>query len=590
MDVRFYLQTAPATISTDPPCLGPSPCLDPYYSNKGANQSQSHCCGPGVTCRPDQFDGENMYMSMTDPSQDCMPGSQTYPVPNIGDEDLDIPPITPPTMPDHSLLHLADTESSYHSICHSMPQNGLLQFNPQNMNLPAITVSNMLNQDGALLSNCLSVAKQRKHNGPNFDGLCSSGTGCRLPIHPSAFSLGPSQRQPGARLSQMHDLGNTETTHYSAHPQMSIMRSAIQSTDIRHPGTMQRGQLTTINQSQLSAQLGLHMGGNAIQHSSPSPPGSKSATPSPSSSVHEDETDETSKMNGGEKRAAVDVGKKPKTPKKKKKKDPNEPQKPVSAYALFFRDTQAAIKGQNPNATFGEVSKIVASMWDGLGEEQKQVYKKKTEAAKKEYLKQLAAYRASLVSKSYNDPIDTKTSQASQMMNSKQPVFSGHSQATSPMYLGSGAYHQQPSMNPHISTMHPNLSRSIAPKPNGQMPVTVSIANMTVSPPPSLQISPPLHQLSMQHHQLHQQQTTALSQRIGNHQLSMQVQHSPTMQQGFLQSEFQNIMNSTSTAAPVATPTMDCVRSVCRNPPPQSVDWNDYCNNGLQRDKALYLT
>lgn len=78
-------------------------------------------------------------------------------------------------------------------------------------------------------------------------------------------------------------------------------------------------------------------------------------------------------INGAEKRAATDMAKKPKTPKKKKKKDPNEPQKPVSAYALFFRDTQAAIKGQNPNATFGEVSKIVASMWDGLGEEQKQV-------------------------------------------------------------------------------------------------------------------------------------------------------------------------------------------------------------------------
>lgn len=76
----------------------------------------------------------------------------------------------------------------------------------------------------------------------------------------------------------------------------------------------------------------------------------------------------------GEKRpAAVDISKKPKTPKKKKRKDPNEPVKPVSAYALFFRDTQANIKAQNPNATFGEVSKIVASMWDGLGEEQKQV-------------------------------------------------------------------------------------------------------------------------------------------------------------------------------------------------------------------------
>lgn len=76
----------------------------------------------------------------------------------------------------------------------------------------------------------------------------------------------------------------------------------------------------------------------------------------------------------GEKRPSSEMMKpKPKPQKKKKKKDPNEPNKPVSAYALFFRDTQAAIKGQNPNATFGDVSKIVASMWDGLGEEQKQV-------------------------------------------------------------------------------------------------------------------------------------------------------------------------------------------------------------------------
>lgn len=79
-----------------------------------------------------------------------------------------------------------------------------------------------------------------------------------------------------------------------------------------------------------------------------------------------------------EKRPSAEMMKpKPKPQKKKKKKDPNEPQKPVSAYALFFRDTQAAIKGQNPNATFGDVSKIVASMWDSLGEEQKQVKKTK---------------------------------------------------------------------------------------------------------------------------------------------------------------------------------------------------------------------
>ncbi|KAG8133631.1 hypothetical protein E2320_011427 [Naja naja] len=444
--------------------------------------------------------------------------------------------------------------------------------------------------------------------------------------------------------SKMQELRNAEETQYNSHPQIAAMRPRVQAGDMRQPGIMQHGQLTTINQSQLSAQLGLNMGGNNVPHNSPSPPGSKSATPSPSSSVHEDEED-TSKINGGEKRPASDMGKKPKTPKKKKKKDPNEPQKPVSAYALFFRDTQAAIKGQNPNATFGEVSKIVASMWDGLGEEQKQinlallpslnpvstslsliknvntpcryqmlandqVYKKKTEAAKKEYLKQLAAYRASLVSKdncasqiriidggfffffkqSYNEPVDVKVSQQPQMMSPKQPVFHASTQPHSAMFLGSH-YHQQTGMNPHITAIHPNIPRNIAPKPNNQMPVTVSIANLAVTPPPTLQMSPPIHpHLSIQQHQ-----TLTMQQSIGN-QLPMQVQsaiHSPSMQQGFtLQPDYQNIINPASTAAQVVTQAMEYVRSGCRNPPAQTVEWNnDYCSNGaMQRDKALYLT
>ena len=93
------------------------------------------------------------------------------------------------------------------------------------------------------------------------------------------------------------------------------------------------------------------------------------------------------------------VPKKPKVSKRRKKRDPNEPQKPVSAYALFFRDTQASIKMRNPNANFGEVSKIVAATWDGLDPDSKGAYKKRTEMAKKEYLRALAAYRANMVSK-----------------------------------------------------------------------------------------------------------------------------------------------------------------------------------------------
>jgi len=47
--------------------------------------------------------------------------------------------------------------------------------------------------------------------------------------------------------------------------------------------------------------------------------------------------------------------------------------RPVSAYALFFRDTQAAIKCQHPSASFGEMSKIVAAMWDTLDDLHKNV-------------------------------------------------------------------------------------------------------------------------------------------------------------------------------------------------------------------------
>ena len=54
---------------------------------------------------------------------------------------------------------------------------------------------------------------------------------------------------------------------------------------------------------------------------------------------------------------------------------------------------------RNPAATFGEVSKHVAAMWDAMDPDSKGAYKRRTEQAKKEYLRQLASYRATLVSK-----------------------------------------------------------------------------------------------------------------------------------------------------------------------------------------------
>lgn len=74
------------------------------------------------------------------------------------------------------------------------------------------------------------------------------------------------------------------------------MRSIVHMTEAARSGIMPPAQLTTINQSQLSAQLGLNLGSASVPHTSPSPPASKSATPSPSSSINEEDADEANRV------------------------------------------------------------------------------------------------------------------------------------------------------------------------------------------------------------------------------------------------------------------------------------------------------
>ena len=59
------------------------------------------------------------------------------------------------------------------------------------------------------------------------------------------------------------------------------------------------------------------------------------------------------------------------------------PQNVLSAYAFFFKETQASIKSQQPDATFESVSRIVENMWQALEENQKEKYRFDTSQLKK---------------------------------------------------------------------------------------------------------------------------------------------------------------------------------------------------------------
>uniref|UniRef100_A0A8C5PC42 TOX high mobility group box family member 3 n=2 Tax=Leptobrachium leishanense TaxID=445787 RepID=A0A8C5PC42_9ANUR len=495
MDVRFYPAAAGnALAGGDAPNLDFSQCLD-YYTYKFGNNNYMH-----------MSEANNAFLTANEKQQWTDECFKTFHTPSLGDEEFEIPPITPPPETDPT-LSMTDVLLPFQMMGEVLASQGsefAPQFPPQSLDLPSITLSrNVVDQEGTLQSNGLTM----------------------------------DQRQ--AQMSQYRQ------------DQSLIMRSLVHMTDVTRGGIMSPSQLTTINQSQLSAQLGLNIGGTVIPHTSPSPPASKSATPSPSSSVNEEDVDETNRTIG-EKRTAPDSGKKPKTPKKKKKKDPNEPQKPVSAYALFFRDTQAAIKGQNPNATFGEVSKIVASMWDGLGEEQKQVYKRKTEAAKKEYLKALAAYRASLVSKAAAESAEAQT------IRSVQQTLASANLSSS--LLMNNSLSQHAAVSVAASNLQQSLPRAIAPKPLSlRMPSSQIVTSVTISPnmsssmgtplmssmgapmvasPPSSQVSPSMQ--SQQHHiqQLQQQQLQQMQQQqLHQHQMHQQIQQQ--MQQQHFQHHMQ---------------------------------------------------
>lgn len=91
----------------------------------------------------------------------------------------------------------------------------------------------------------------------------------------------------------LQNVGPGHLRQYPPNPAM-VMKSII---SMNSPnGMLSRNQLTTINQSQLNAQLSLNMAGPNITHTSPSPPASKSATPSPSSSINEDDQEEGNRV------------------------------------------------------------------------------------------------------------------------------------------------------------------------------------------------------------------------------------------------------------------------------------------------------
>ncbi|XP_021433423.2 TOX high mobility group box family member 4 isoform X1 [Oncorhynchus mykiss] len=424
-------------------------------------------------------EGNNNYLTISGAGHPFLSSSETFHTPSLGDEEFEIPPIS--LDPDQALI-VSDVVAHFGALSDG-ERSGLST--PGNV---------VVGGDDP------SFASTFVNPHPGSQGLDHH------------LSLGVIS-QPGgggailgSALSM--DLGHPVGSQFSSSSPMTI---DVPLSDMDH-SLLGHNQLITIDQSELSAQLGLSLGGGANLARSQSPDQPLSAAASPAGSLQDDDMDDfrqsvlvESPISLGvislepplsdspipsfapssstpptlvRRRAAAGGGKKG-----KKKKDPNEPQKPVSAYALFFRDTQAAIKGQNPSATFGEVSKIVASMWDSLGEEQKQVYKRKTEAAKKEYLEALEAYRDHQLSQPTIEVLDTSPSPPSSPPVAPLP-------APAPRSTRSSVPHLAPEENTITNICTSNIILA-----GGDLPQVTTRSRTGVqkppTPTPALALNPP---------------------------------------------------------------------------------------------------
>jgi len=63
------------------------------------------------------------------------------------------------------------------------------------------------------------------------------------------------------------------------------------------------------------------------------------------------------------------------TPKEKKVKVPGEKRAP-SPFIVFCNEKRPEVKAKNPDASFGDMGKLLGALWKNLSESQKASYKK----------------------------------------------------------------------------------------------------------------------------------------------------------------------------------------------------------------------
>jgi hypothetical protein len=78
---------------------------------------------------------------------------------------------------------------------------------------------------------------------------------------------------------------------------------------------------------------------------------------------------------------------------KKRKKDPNAPKRNMSAYFLFSMDARPKVKEDNPDASFGDIARIISNRFKNLSAKERKIWDEAAAADKERYLQEMEEYK-----------------------------------------------------------------------------------------------------------------------------------------------------------------------------------------------------
>lgn len=80
--------------------------------------------------------------------------------------------------------------------------------------------------------------------------------------------------------------------------------------------------------------------------------------------------------------------------KKKQKKDPSAPKRNMSAYFLYSIHARPIVKEENPDATFGEIARIISAKFKALTATERAEWDEKAVSDKERYSAEMEDYKS----------------------------------------------------------------------------------------------------------------------------------------------------------------------------------------------------